>query len=244
LGIRTRHYSSNPPLYGHPRRCAGTVQDDRCHSPTLCHPLPPFLHAAPLEREQRRPRGAYVHQPSAHPGRHRDARRAEHVLSVTSDPVRPSPAPCRHPGRCGAIPDTVGPMLTGRRHASRCAAQAPSSARPSNRCTNDDQTWVPAGLLGNSGKPVILETLSLTNFLRHVFQGQGTHDFRKPGTCEASNSRMCEVRESWFGEVMGSRTCGSPESRAGDGANVGRWPIWESVKDPVRELHAKTCTNR
>jgi hypothetical protein len=41
-------------------------------------------------------------------------------------------------------------------------------------------------VLGNSGKPVTLETLSLTKFLRHVFQGQETHDFRKPGTCEAS----------------------------------------------------------
>jgi hypothetical protein len=36
-------------------------------------------------------------------------------------------------------------------------------------------------LLGNSGKPVTLETLSLTKFLRHVFQEQETHDFRKPG---------------------------------------------------------------
>jgi hypothetical protein len=52
------------------------------------------------------------------------------------------------------------------------------------------------GVLGNSGKPVTLETLSLTKFSKHVFQGQGVHDFRKPGTCEASNLRMCEVRES------------------------------------------------
>jgi hypothetical protein len=48
-------------------------------------------------------------------------------------------------------------------------------------------------LLGNSGKPVTLEMLSLTKFLRYVFQEQGTHDFRKPGTCEASDSRICEV---------------------------------------------------
>jgi hypothetical protein len=64
-------------------------------------------------------------------------------------------------------------------------------------------------LLGNSGKPVTLETLSLTKFTKHVFQEQGIHDFRKPGACETSNSRMCEVRGSWFGEEMGSRTCGS-----------------------------------
>jgi hypothetical protein len=36
----------------------------------------------------------------------------------------------------------------------------------------------------------------LTKFLRHVFQEQGAHDFRRPGTCEASDSRMREVRGS------------------------------------------------
>jgi hypothetical protein len=48
--------------------------------------------------------------------------------------------------------------------------------------------------VGNSVKPVTLGTLSLTKFLRHVFQGQETHDFRKPGTCEASDSRMRKIR--------------------------------------------------
>jgi hypothetical protein len=98
-------------------------------------------------------------------------------------------------------------------------------------------------LSGNSGKPVTLETLSLTKFLRHVFQEQETHDFRKPETCEASDSRMREIRESWCGEEMGSRTCGIPEPRAGDGANFGGQPIHESVGDPVRESRAKTCMN-
>jgi hypothetical protein len=99
-------------------------------------------------------------------------------------------------------------------------------------------------VLGNSGKPVTLETLSLTKFLRHVFQGQETHDFQKPGTCEASDSRMHKIRASWFGEEVESRTCGSPESRAGDGANFGRWSIRESVEGLVRELHVKTFTNQ
>jgi hypothetical protein len=71
----------------------------------------------------------------------------------------------------------------------------------------------PMALLGNSGKPVTLETLSLTKFSKHVFQEQGIRDSRKPGTCEVSNSRMCRVRESWFGEEEESRTCGSPESQ-------------------------------
>jgi hypothetical protein len=99
-------------------------------------------------------------------------------------------------------------------------------------------------MLGNSGKPVTLETSSLTKSLRHVFQEQETHDFRKPGTCESSNSRMCEVRESWFGEEIGSRTCESPEPQAGNGANFGGRPIRESVEDQVRGSRAKTRTNR
>jgi hypothetical protein len=99
-------------------------------------------------------------------------------------------------------------------------------------------------MLGNSGKPVTLVTLSLTKFLRHVFQGQETHDFRKHRTCEAPNSRMCEVRESWFGGVIGSRTCEGPEPQAGGGANFGGRPVRESVEDPVREFHVKTFTNR
>jgi hypothetical protein len=50
LGIQPRRCSSNPPLCSHPRRCTSAVQDGWCHSLTLCHPLPSFLHAAPLER--------------------------------------------------------------------------------------------------------------------------------------------------------------------------------------------------
>jgi hypothetical protein len=107
-------------------------------------------------------------------------------------------------------------------------------------------TWVVSQrhVLGNSGKPVTLETLSLTKFLRHVFQGQETHDFRKPGTYEASDSRMRKIPKLWFSEEVVSRTCGSPEPRSGDGANFGRWPIRESVEDPVWESRAKTFTNQ
>jgi hypothetical protein len=50
-------------------------------------------------------------------------------------------------------------------------------------------------VLGNSGKHVTLETSSLTEFSKHVFQEQGFRDSRKSGTCESSNSRMCSVRE-------------------------------------------------
>jgi hypothetical protein len=51
-------------------------------------------------------------------------------------------------------------------------------------------------VLGNSGKPVTLETLSLTKLLRYVFQEQGIHDFRESGTCDALDSRTCEFRGS------------------------------------------------
>jgi hypothetical protein len=62
------------------------------------------------------------------------------------------------------------------------------------------QKWLPGSVLGNSGKPVTLETLSLTKFLRYVFQEQGIHDFRESGTCEASDLRTCEFRGSGIGE--------------------------------------------
>jgi hypothetical protein len=55
---------------------------------------------------------------------------------------------------------------------------------------------------------------------------------------------MCEVRESRLGEEMGSRTCGSPEPRAVDGANFGGRPIRGFVEDPVRESRVKTFANR
>jgi hypothetical protein len=55
---------------------------------------------------------------------------------------------------------------------------------------------------------------------------------------------MCKVRGSWFGEDVESRTCRSPEPRAGDGTNFGGRLIRESIGDPVRESRAKTCMNR
>jgi hypothetical protein len=51
---------------------------------------------------------------------------------------------------------------------------------------DDKEGWEQC--VGNSGKPVTLETLSLTKFSKHVFQEQEIRDSRKPGTCEASNS--------------------------------------------------------
>jgi hypothetical protein len=96
---------------------------------------------------------------------------------------------------------------------------------------SSESTRFPEGLvLGNSGKPVTLETSNLTKFLKHVFQEQGIHDFRKPGACEASNSQMCEVRGSRFGEDTGSRTCKSSVSRTVGDSNFGGRPVRESVE--------------
>jgi hypothetical protein len=77
----------------------------------------------------------------------------------------------------------------------------------------DMLTWRRMLMLGNSGKPVTLETSSLTKFSKHVFQEQGIRDSQKPGTCEVTNSQMCRIRESRFGEEAESRTCGGPESQ-------------------------------
>jgi hypothetical protein len=99
-------------------------------------------------------------------------------------------------------------------------------------------------LLGNSGKPVTLETLSLTKFSKHVFQEQGIHDFQKPGACEASNSQMCEVRGSRFGEDIGSRTCKSSVSRTVGDSNFGGRPVRESVEGWVRGSRARTRANQ
>jgi hypothetical protein len=73
----------------------------------------PLPHFAPLERGQWHPRKAYDHQPSANPGQRRDARMMEHISSVTSGPVRPSPPRCCHPGYCRAVANVVGTQADG-----------------------------------------------------------------------------------------------------------------------------------
>jgi hypothetical protein len=102
-----------PVLCGHPRCCAGAVREGQCHSITLCRPLPYLLHVAPLERGRRYPRKGYGHQLHARPGRHHDVRMVERVSSFTSGPMRPSSPLCHYPGRCRAIPSTVGTQVDG-----------------------------------------------------------------------------------------------------------------------------------
>jgi hypothetical protein len=65
-----------PTLCGQNRCCAaipGTVRYGRRHSAALCHPLPSFFHAAPLEGVRRHPQGAYDCRPGDRPGWCRDA---------------------------------------------------------------------------------------------------------------------------------------------------------------------------
>jgi hypothetical protein len=99
-------------------------------------------------------------------------------------------------------------------------------------------------MLGNSGKPVTLETLSLTEFSKHVFQEQEIRDSRKSGTCGVSNSRMCRVRESWFDEEAEPRTCGSPESqllmvRTSGNCRFGN--LMKTLFGTQTRGHARTC---
>jgi hypothetical protein len=91
---------------------------------------------------------------------------------------------------------------------------------------------------------LLLETLSLTKFLRYVFHEQGIHDFRESGTSDASDSRTCEFRASWIGEDSGSWTRGSLEPRTSKGTNFGWQLIRESVGSPVRKSCAEKFTNR
>jgi hypothetical protein len=112
----------------------------------LCRLLPSFLHVAPLEKGQQCPRKVYSHQLGAHPGRRRDVRQAERVSTVTSGPARPSPALCRHPRHCRAIPNTVGACIDGTPpRRPLCSSSPPPTTRPSNRRTDDDQTRAPVG---------------------------------------------------------------------------------------------------
>jgi membrane peptidoglycan carboxypeptidase len=72
--------------------------------------------------------------------------------------------------------------------------------------------------LGNSEKPITLETSSLTKFLRYVFQGQDIYDFQESWTCEALESRTCDFRESWLicvvNQLMAGRWMGYDAHRA------------------------------
>jgi hypothetical protein len=105
------------------------------------------------------------------------------------------------------------------------------------------QAWCFKQSVGEFRKTRHPRNVRFDKVLETCFSGQGTHDFRRSGTCEASDSRICEVRGSWFGEDVESRTCRSPEPRVGGGANFGGRLIRESVGDPVRESRVKALTN-
>jgi hypothetical protein len=131
---------NQPASHDHPQRYAETVWEGRCHSTTLCLPLPYLLHIAPLERGRWHPQKGYDHLPHASLGWRHDVRPAERVSPL-----------CRHPQHCAAIPSTTAsspalwePKSMGHSHAGRCAAYGLPSVEPSNRHTDGDQTRVPA----------------------------------------------------------------------------------------------------
>jgi hypothetical protein len=87
------------------------VRECRCHSKTLCRPLPYLLHVASLERGQWHPLKEYGHLPRTRMGRRRDVKPAERISSITSGPVWPSPPLCCHPENYRAIPNTVATQI-------------------------------------------------------------------------------------------------------------------------------------
>jgi hypothetical protein len=99
-------------------------------------------------------------------------------------------------------------------------------------------------VLGNSGKPVTLETLSLMKFSKYVFQEQGICESRKSGACGVSKSRMCRVRGSWLGEEAESWTRGSQEPqllmvRTSEICRFGN--LMETLFGTQAQGHALTC---
>jgi hypothetical protein len=81
----------------------------------------------------------------------------------------------------------------------------------------DKMRWV----LGNSGKPVTLETLSLTKFSKHVFQGEGNSRFSEAWnlwSLEFANVRSSGILIRWRNGVTNMRkpgvsSCRWPELR-------------------------------
>jgi hypothetical protein len=149
LGIISRRRSANPPCEAIP----GTVRElcgkASVNSVTLCRPLLYGLHVAPLERGRRNPQKRYGRQPYTRVGRCRDIRPVEHVSSVTSGPVRPSPPLCYHPGHCSTIPGTVGardkktlphPLLCILRPSVSCTLESAYGRRPIREATTQCHT--------------------------------------------------------------------------------------------------------
>jgi hypothetical protein len=129
---------------GHPRCCAGIVREGRCHSMTLCLPLPYLLHVAPLKED-----GGTLERGTTPPtpprlGRRCDVRSAGRIFPVTSGPVRPSPPLRRHPRHCRAIPCTVGTQVDRSSPRPPYEASCLPPTKPSNWHTDDDQTRAPA----------------------------------------------------------------------------------------------------
>jgi hypothetical protein len=109
----------------------------------LCHPLPYGRRAAPSKKDGGALEGKTDDYATPAQGQHRDVGPAGPVTSIAISPVWPSPPSQHHPGHCITIPNTVGGGATRRRHTGRCAPCGLSSATPSNRCTDDDQTGDP-----------------------------------------------------------------------------------------------------
>jgi hypothetical protein len=138
-----------------------------------------------------------------------------------------------------SIPSPVAGLATMKppSHRRGCIRRRCADMSPEARTTG----W---RVLGNSGKPVTLGTLSLTKFSKYVFQ-------------EAGNSRLSRAWNLWsleFTNVLSSgilirqrgevASVRKPGISTNDSPNFGEPPIRESDEDPVRGSGAWTSTNQ
>jgi hypothetical protein len=151
------------------------------NSVTLCRPLSYRLHVAPPERGRWNHRKRYRRLPRARAGQRREIRPTEHVSSVTSGPVRPSPPLCHHPRHCGAIPGTVEarddetpprPLLCILWSSVSQALESAYGQRPNKKppcCYPRSRSWTGTGLATTpAGSKIRQDNHQLRDTIRHA----------------------------------------------------------------------------
>jgi hypothetical protein len=172
------------------------MREGRCHSMTLCHPLPFLLHITPLEREQRHHRKGYDHLLHACRGRRRDVRPAGCVSPVTSGLVRPFLPLYRHPRHCNVIPSTAGtqvdgtsprPPLCGLRTSVSPALEPMYEHQPNKSSSTATLEAAPGRAQDSPGRPLearfvrtTVDSTTLWAMLPHVPLRSTRHDYKPP----------------------------------------------------------------
>ena len=151
-------------LWNHPRCCGALFRWDTTTPAPMWHGR--SRHRGP-RKGMGHPRKVYGRRAGAHTDRRRRTSDVRRVPSASSGAARPSRALCDWPRVCATITSAVRTSLTLWHHPGRygaiprcCAAmlrwdaaapapvqrRVPSSARPSNGCTNGSQTCTPSKL--------------------------------------------------------------------------------------------------